>query len=246
MPNSGSWGGKPQEQEGNALVALTARAYQLAISAAQESGELMLGSSAALTEIARRERELDELDREVDERVAVELAHAALPQVREKLACLKCMIDLERIGDLLLGFSTRADSVRRRLGVEDLRELGEMLKVLLKMLSDAEYAFCHRDHARALEVLRSDQQVDRLHNLVVIRHLDPGVSCVVADGIHIISMAQAIERAADHAKNTAEEVCHLVSGHTVRHLLRLREQSAEQLYLEHLGREHHLTESHGK
>jgi phosphate uptake regulator len=115
-----------------------------------------------------------------------------------------------------------------------------MLKVLLKMLDGAEYAFSHRDHARALEVVRLDQQVDRLHNLIVIRHLDPGLGYAGPDGIHLISMAQAVERAADHAKNTAEEVCHLVSGHTVRHLL-LRQESAEQLYLEHLRREHHLS-----
>jgi phosphate uptake regulator len=54
-------------------------------------------------------------------------------------------------------------------------------------------------------------------------------------------MAQAVERAADHVKNTAEEVCHLVSGHTVRHLMRARDKSSEQLYLEHLRRQHHLT-----
>ena len=246
MPNHGSSRGKQTESQADALVDLTVRAYQLAISAAQQAADLILGSSAALKEITRRERELDELDHEFDERVAVELAHAALPQVREKLACLKCMIDLERIGDLLLAFSTRAEAVRRRLGVEDVRELGEMLVVLLKMLADAEYAFSRRDHARALDVLRADQQVDRLHNLIVIRHLDPGSISAGPDGIHVISMAQSIERAADHAKNTAEEVCHLVSGHTVRHLLRLREQSAEQLYLEHLRREHHLSESPGK
>jgi hypothetical protein len=51
-------------------------------------------------------------------------------------------------------------------------------------------------------------------------------------------MAQAIERAADHVKNAAEEVCHMVSGHTIRHLLGLHEKSAEQLYLEHLRRQH--------
>jgi hypothetical protein len=30
-------------------------------------------------------------------------------------------------------------------------------------------------------------------------------------------MAQALERAADHAKNLAEDVCHLVEGRTMRH-----------------------------
>ena len=70
-----------------------------------------------------------------------------------------------------------------------------------------------------------------------MRHLEPELAFGGPHSVHVITMAQAIERAADHVKNTAEEVCHLVSGHTVRHLLRLKEKSAEQLYLEHLGRQ---------
>jgi len=32
-------------------------------------------------------------------------------------------------------------------------------------------------------------------------------------------MTQSLERAGDHAKNLAEEVCHFVSGRSIRHLL---------------------------
>src|SRR5271165_4833422 len=83
------------------LVALTARAYSVAITAAQSAADLILGAKSALERTIACERELDELDREIDERVATEIAHASVEQVREKLACLKCMIDLERVGDLL-------------------------------------------------------------------------------------------------------------------------------------------------
>src|SRR6266568_5185174 len=188
----------------DALVVLIGRAFQLAITAAQRSADLVLGAHTALQPIVACERELDELDREIDERVAVEVAHTTVEQVREKLACLKCMIDLERIGDLLLSFATRAEAVRARLDMQDLRDLGEMLSVLAKMLTDTECAFSTRDHARALQVLRTDREVDRLHNLVVMRHLEPELDFGGPDSVHVITMAQAIERAADHVKNTAE------------------------------------------
>lgn len=220
------------------LVVLTNRAFALAISSAQGGADLVLGAKAALDQIVANERELDQLDREIDERVALEVTHSSIEKVREKLACLKCMIDLERVGDLLLAFATRADAVRARLDMQDLRDLGDMLSVLAKMLGDTEDAFSQRDHARALQVLREDQQVDRLHNLIVMRHLEPQLQFGGPNSVHVITMAQSIERAADHVKNTAEEVCHLVSGHTVRHLLGLHEKSAEQLYLEHLRRQH--------
>jgi phosphate transport system protein len=220
------------------LVALTCRAYAITLTAAQSAADLVLGAGSALAQIVCCEREIDELDREIDERVATEVAHTSVEKVREKLACLKCMIDLERVGDLLLSFATRADAVRSRLDMQDTRDLGDMLSVLAKMLADTESAFSTRDHARALQVLRADREVDRLHNLIVMRHLEPELAFGGPNSVHVITMAQAIERAADHVKNAAEEVCHMVSGHTVRHLFRLQEKSAEQLYLEHLRRQH--------
>jgi len=238
MPQNSSCAKKEEMILSEALIALTGRAYHLAIAAAQSAADLILGATSAPPRVVAYERELDELDREIDERVAVELVNTGVEQVREKLACLKCMIDLERIGDLLLSFATRADAVRARLDMQDLRDLGDMLSVLAKMLGDTESAFSARDHALALQVLRADREVDRLHNLIVMRHLEPELDFGGPDSVHVITMAQAIERAADHVKNTAEEVCHMVSGHTVRHLLRLHEKSAEQLYLEHLRRQH--------
>jgi phosphate transport system protein len=222
----------------DSLPGLTRRAYALAITATQSAADLILGAKAGIGPISECERELDELDREIDERLATELAQAPLEQVREKLACLKCMIDLERVGDLLLSFATRADTVHFRLDMQDLHDFGGMLAVLAKMLGETDRAFALRDHARALEVLRTDREVDRLHNLIVMRRLEPEMAFSGSDSIHVISMAQAVERAADHVKNTAEEVCHLVSGHTVRHLLRAKDKSSEQLYLEHLRRQH--------
>ncbi len=222
----------------DSLTEMTQRAYAVAITASQSAADLILGAKGGIDHIAECERELDELDREIDERVATEIAQAPLEEVREKLACLKCMIDLERVGDLLLSFATRADTVHFRLDMQDLHDFGDMLAVSAKMLSETDRAFASRDHARALEVLRTDREVDRLHNLIVMRRLEPEMAFSGPDSIHVISMAQAIERAADHVKNTAEEVCHLVSGHTVRHLLRAKDRSSEQLYLEHLRRQH--------
>jgi phosphate uptake regulator len=49
-------------------------------------------------------------------------------------------------------------------------------------------------------------------------------------------MTQSLERAGDHAKNLAEEVCHLVSGHSVRHVLRTYDKPMEQMFIEDLKR----------
>lgn len=54
-------------------------------------------------------------------------------------------------------------------------------------------------------------------------------------------MTQSLERAGDHAKNLAEEVCHFVSGHTVRHVLMAYDKPVEQMFLEWLR---HKDEKH--
>jgi len=51
-------------------------------------------------------------------------------------------------------------------------------------------------------------------------------------------MTQSLERAGDHAKNLAEEICHLVSGQTVRHVLRSYDKPVEQMFIDDLKRKH--------
>src|SRR5205823_4220946 len=98
MPQNASVAKKEEPALNHDLLALTERAYSVAISATHSAADLVMGAGSALVRIIASERELDELDREFDERIASELAHSSIEQVREKLACLKCMIDLERIG----------------------------------------------------------------------------------------------------------------------------------------------------
>jgi phosphate uptake regulator len=47
-------------------------------------------------------------------------------------------------------------------------------------------------------------------------------------------MTQSLERAGDHAKNLAEEVCTFVSGHTVRHVLLAYDKPVEQMFINYL------------
>jgi len=111
-----------------------------------------------------------------------------------------------------------------------------MASRLEKMLGDVHDAFCLRDVDRALAVLRSDAELDRVRNLVFLRHLENYDATPRQESFHVLFMTQALERAGDHAKNLAEEVCHLVSGHSVRHVLRSYDKPVEQMFIEDLKR----------
>ena len=158
-------------------------------------------------------------------------------EARELLACLKFMIGLERVGDLLLNCSNRAEAVGSRIDLQDIRDLTLMASRLEKMLGDVHDAFSQIDLNKALAVLRADAEMDRLRNLIFLRHVENHENSPRQEGFHVLFMTQSLERAGDHAKNLAEEVCHLVSGHTVRHVLRSYDKPMEQMFIDNLRRQ---------
>jgi len=145
---------------------------------------------------------------------------------------MKFMISLERIGDLLLSFANSAQSANGRLEPQDTRDLTKMATLLEKMLTDAGDAFSRRDVKKAVEVLRADAQIDRLRNLVSMRHIENPENIPHQASLQVIFMTQSLERAGDHAKNLAEEVCHFVSGRTVRHVLMSYDKPMEQMFID--------------
>src|SRR5947209_12908494 len=139
------------------LVALTGRAFELAKTAVGLAADSV--SSPVLAQaVFDCEKELDELDREMDERFAGILAQSSPEQMRELLACLKCMIDLERIGDLISSFVSRSRIVSSRLDMQDISDLINMNSHIESMLSEVAHAFTTRDLSRSIAVLRSDRE----------------------------------------------------------------------------------------
>jgi phosphate transport system protein len=217
------------------LVKRTIEACQVAKEAAGAAAEgVATGSSALLNSMRVREKQLDEMDMEIDAGVTLAITQVTETEARELLACMKFMISLERIGDLLLSFASSAQAAGPRLDPQDTRDLTHMATVLEKMLSDAGTAFSTRDVKKAVDVLRADAEMDRLRNLIFLRHIENPENVQRQASLQVIFMTQSLERAGDHAKNLAEEVCHFVSGHTVRHVLMAYDKPVEQMFLDWL------------
>jgi len=225
----------PPEPGYGHMVRLTVQACQVAQEAAGAAAEgIATGSSALLNSIRQREKELDKLDMEIDDGVTEAITQVGAPQARELLACMKFMIGLERIGDLLLSFANSAQASGGRLDPQDVRDLTQMATVLEKMLTDVGESFSSRDVKKAIDVLRADAEMDRMRNLVFLRHIENPENIARQASLQVIFMTQSLERAGDHTKNLAEEVCHFVSGHTVRHVLMAYDKPIEQLFIDWL------------
>jgi len=227
----------PPEPAHQHIVCRTVQACRLAKEAAGAAAEgIATGSAPLLNSLLQRERELDTLDSEIDSAVTSIITEVEPSDARELLACMKIMIGVERIGDLLLSFANSAQAASGRIDSEDTRDLTHMATILEKMLTDVGDSFSARDVGKAVDVLRADSEVDRLRNLIFLRHIENPENITRQCSLQIIFMTQSLERAGDHAKNLAEEVCHLVSGHTVRHVLKTYDKPVEQMFIDYLRR----------
>ena len=217
------------------LVPRTIEACRVTTEAAATAAEgIATGSAALLNSLREKEKQLDTLDQEIDDGVTLAITQVTEPEARELLACMKFMIGLERIGDLLLSFGSSAQAANGRLDPQDTRDLTHMATVLEKMLSGVVTSFSGRDVKKAVEVLRADAEMDRLRNLIFLRHIENPEGLPRQASLQVIFMTQSLERAGDHAKNLAEEVCHFVSGHTIRHVMMGYDKPLEQMFLEWL------------
>jgi phosphate transport system protein len=214
----------------------TQQAYVLTQEAAGALADLFVSKAKARLEMVElAEQELDRIDREIDSVVAAAVTECDQEQARELLTCMKMVIDLERICDLLASVAASVVTLGDRLQAEDAGELIRMATLLEHMLAETHGGFAERDLDRALAALRMDSEVDRLRSRMMIRHLERAAMEGPHNGVHVLFMAQGLERAGDHVKNLAEEICHLVSGRTLRHAVPgPGHKSQEQIYTERL------------
>src|SRR5215469_5461991 len=209
--------GSPDLRHDPDLLRLGAHACLVARDAVTNVAEgLAHSSSLAFVTVKECEAELDEIDRYVDERIAGELASASPQRINVLLACLKFVLDLERIGDLVLTIVGRARAYGNQISAEDRTDLHDMCKILEQMLTLVHQANAERNVQPALAAHRLDGEMDALRTRIYSRQVSRKTRDI-AVSLEIFLMAQALERAGDHAKNLAEEVCHLVEGRTMRH-----------------------------
>src|SRR5271170_4898688 len=105
------------------MTALIRQACLVARDAPANTSEF-IGNSSKMAFLAVKdcEKELDRIERQVDEKITSAITEVTEAEARELLACLKFIIDLERIGDLTWSIAMRLQHVSR-LQKDDRRDL---------------------------------------------------------------------------------------------------------------------------
>jgi phosphate transport system protein len=174
-------------------------------------------SNMAFVAVKECEKELDRMERRVDEEIASAITQVGEAEARQLLACLKFIIDLERIGDLTWSVAQRLQGLAGKLVRDDNRDLSGMAATLEKMLSTVHDGFVRLDLDSATWVMQTDSQLDQACRTVFRRHLESRDRRPREYSTTVLLMAQAFERAGDHAKNLGEELFQLVEGRSLRH-----------------------------
>jgi phosphate transport system protein len=205
-------------REPHEMTELAVRACLVASDAAFNIKDFLVNSSrVALLAVRDCERELDRIEQQIDQQLPAAIAQVTEVEARELLACLRFSTDLERIGDLLWGVGQRVNNLRSPLPRQDSGQLIEMVEILERMLQQVREGFSKRELDPAGDVLREDREIDQAYKNLVRRHLQVAENASLPHSADVLLMAQALERAGDHATNLAEELFRLIQGRSLRH-----------------------------
>jgi phosphate transport system protein len=208
---------------------LTQLALRSCLIAKDEAANLreLISTSSTLAYLAIREceKELDQIERRIDDELPRAISRLGETSARELLASLKLITDLERIGDLLLGVAKRFRH-SKGMPANAAAKIQQMTSILENMLGSIHDGFINRDLAGARSVLAADKQINEICHALFRKYLASGEKTATRATLEIVLAAQALERAGDHATNLAEELYHWVEGHTLRHARKSRKESA--------------------
>src|SRR5579863_2868254 len=210
---------RPKISDPDDLGNLVLKACLIARDAAFNLRDLFTNSSRmAFLAIKDCEKELDLLERQIDERLPAAITRVNEARARQLLSSLKSTTDLERIGDLVMSVAMRAQARTSKMAAADVRQLVEMSTVLRDMLDLVHQGFSTLDLECARKVLQMDKEIDSVCHALFQKHLAETVAQGDTTGFDVLLMAQALERAGDHTTNLAEDLYSLIEGRSLRHL----------------------------
>jgi len=182
-------------------------------------------SGETASQVLVREEQVNQLEMVIDRELSSIIARRqpTARDLRLLIAVSKTIANLERVGDEAARIARTVQrllnagvSSRMRLPAADLAFASDLAVRQLRAALDS---FARLDVESALNVLKSDDQIDRefdglMRKLITYMMEDPRT---ISASIDLVFVAKAIERVGDHAKNLAEGVIYIVKGTDVRH-----------------------------
>src|SRR5262249_7788391 len=135
--------------------------------------------------------------------------------LRQIIGALRIANEIERIGDLAKNIGKRIIALNEEdTPWRSIRGVKQMAALMLAQLRNALDSFACGDVAKALDVWKRDQDVDRFCTSLSQELLTDmmEMSVAISLGAHLLFCTKNLERIGDHATNIAEVVYYMVKG----------------------------------
>jgi len=182
---------------------------------------LMERDATVLPVIEERERQVDAMQRDIDEfcLTLIALNQPAAGDLRFILGAAKANTDLERLADQAVSISHKAARLLQGPAARPFPEIADMASIAREMVRDSLRAFVNRQADRARSVIERDAALSELKSRVR-RNLQRGMEddpAAIPQAMDLLLASRNLERIGDHAKNIAAHTIFVVEGQDVRH-----------------------------
>jgi phosphate transport system protein len=172
-------------------------------------------------DVIQRDRELDLLERDIDE-CSLEILALDQPvakDLRLVMSACKVVKDLERIGDHAVDIAERVIELLQEPELKVRAGIATMAIETQMMLKDSLDSLALGDVAVAERVMQTDRTIDVRYEEVLREQLSYMLKepPTVSRSLGLVFMAKSLERIGDHSVNIAEMVIFMARGQDIRH-----------------------------
>lgn len=171
--------------------------------------------------IIKNDYRINRLEIEIDDECIKFLVtrQPAASDLRFILAMLKINTDLERIADLAANIARETTLIHGAPLLKPLVDIPRMGEIAVRMIDGAFNSISEKNVEKAKNVILMDTEIDDL-NTQIYRELFTFISDSpknIAQSLSLLTVAKALERIGDHAKNIAERAVYYIQGVDIRH-----------------------------
>lgn len=192
--------------------------------------KLMTGTGSTeeqewISNIRSNEKEIDKFEVSISDQFinTIVLYHPVASDIRKLVAVYRMVINLERIGDLVMNITRSIESLGNK------KEYKAMSEVILNMLISGRImveksllSFVNSDTDYAIWTIKNDSVVDEMNKKLLVNsiskaRIDEKTKEMLLSYTDLKNVITNIERIADHATNIAEATIYSLQGTDVRH-----------------------------
>jgi len=169
-------------------------------------------------QLVENENKIDEFENKLDNHIirTIVLYKPVASDIRQLFAVYRMVINLERIGDLIMKV------YNYEILVNSSSELHEMLNLTSEMVKNALLSFFNSDKKLAVWTIQRDDIIDKLNREFLNKKIEnikieKESKTLLQDLINKKTIASCFERIADHSTNIAEATIYSLLGKDIRH-----------------------------